>query len=76
MKIYILEDVDQVSDRYHSDGGVVIIAHDLDHAKELVDKTDHLDIKDAEWEKAIAYELSGENIQPEIFIFPNAGCCP
>ena len=36
MKIFIFKNVDQVSDNYHSDGGLVIVAKDAYQVEELI----------------------------------------
>ncbi len=74
MKIYVFEYLDQVSDSYHSSGGAVIVARDLRHAKKLVADTPYLEIYENDWKNAMVYELAS-NVEPRVFIFPDAGCC-
>jgi len=74
MKIFILEEVDQVSNRWHSDGGLVIIAKDLEQAKELASLEPECVPTKKEWSKALVYNLV-EETEPRAFVFPDAGCC-
>ena len=74
MKVFILEYVDNLTERYHSEGGMVIIAKDLLQAKELILDDKYCNPTDEEWNNAIAYDLI-DNPDPKVFIFPDAGCC-
>ena len=74
MKLFVLYAA-QVSARYHSDGGMVVVASDLRAAKALV-ATEAPDaaVSDEEWKSATRYDLAG-NPKPSVRVFPNAGCC-
>ena len=74
MKMFVFEDVDQVSHNEHSDGGLCIVANDKAHAIELINQREYVELTMAEWEDVIVYELK-EDEAPRLFIFPNAGCC-
>ena len=74
MRIFIFEDLNQVSSRYHSEGSLAVIAKDKEHVKELIKDYDYIEIMDEEWENVVVYELNGD-VEPKIFIFPDAGCC-
>lgn len=85
MKIYIIQRVENLTDNYHSEGGLAIVANDDEHAKFLfieyangVRKDSHYDldvvVTDAEWQSAKVYELS-QDAEPAVFVFPDAGCC-
>lgn len=66
---------DQVSGDYHSDGGMVVVAKDLQAAKALVaSEAPYAAITDEEWEGATRYDLAGDP-KPTVRVFPNAGCC-
>ena len=75
MKIFILENVEQLTYRYHSDGGLVIIAKDLEKAKELIKQDENIKPTEKEWELASVYELKDNDIEEKYFVFPDAGCC-
>ncbi|WP_268753430.1 hypothetical protein [Alkalihalobacillus trypoxylicola] len=36
MKMFLFEDLDEVSPNYHCNGGLVVVARDKDHVKELI----------------------------------------
>ena len=74
MKAFIFEDVNQVSNRYHPEGGLVIIAKDTYHVEELIKDYDYIEIEKEDWEKVVVYELAG-HVEPKVFLFPDAGCC-
>lgn len=73
MKIYILR-VEKLTDRYHENGGLAVIARDLDHAKEVILEDPEIQPTDEEWESAESFELAGEP-EPKFWVFPDAGCC-
>lgn len=74
MKIFILERIDQVSYSYHSEGGLVIIAKDLEQAKEIIKEDENIKPTKEEWDSAIVYELKDIE-KPGYYTFPDAGCC-
>jgi hypothetical protein len=74
MKMFIFKDILQVSDNYHTGGGLMVIARDEEHVKELIADEDDINIFDDEWKLAVVYELKNEE-EPMIFVFPDAGCC-
>ena len=74
MKIIILEFVKQLTDRYHCEGGLVIIAKNIECAKKLVSNDKYIWPTQEEWDKAIIYDLKN-NEKERYFVFPDAGCC-
>lgn len=74
MKIFIFEDIDKVSNRYHEEGGLVIVANNKSHAKEMIVKEKYVCVNEDEWDKVREYELKG-TYEPELITFPDAGCC-
>lgn len=68
MTLFLWENVDDLTDRYHSDGGLVIVAKSLDRARELMPV-----VRGIEPDKS--FKLVGRAIQEEVTVFPNAGCC-
>lgn len=84
MKLYILEAVERCTDNYHDGGGLVIIAEDLHHAKQMIEKVnrDRIDnqqshlytITTEQWHGARELILFSP-AEPEIIVFPDAGCC-
>jgi hypothetical protein len=74
MKLFIFESMLQVSDNYHSGGGLVVIAKDEEHVKELIKFDENITIYDNDWKFVKVYDLKN-NEEPKIFVFPDAGCC-
>jgi len=81
MKMYLWERLDQVSENYHCEGGLVVIAKDKKEVKKLIKAKNEaeewgpdIEIKDEEWKDVKIFEMN-ENNNPEIFYFPDAGCC-
>lgn len=74
MKIFIFSRIDKCSYNYHSEGGLVIIAHDVDSAKELISTNDSIIITDEEWNDVEIFELA-EKVSERCWVFPDAGCC-
>jgi hypothetical protein len=64
----------QVSENYHSGGGLMVIAKDEEHVKELFENEKYIKIEDDEWNSVVVYELKNDE-EPKIFVFPDAGCC-
>lgn len=75
MKMFIIQSCSQLTDSYHSGGGIAIIASDIDDAKKLVFGVDCIEISDDEWKSAEVFELADKNTPTNFWIFPNAGCC-
>lgn len=75
MKIFILTNVEDLTSNYHPEGGLVIIAETIEAAKELMKGDSEALISEQEWLDVIIHELIGQDIEPNYYIFPNAGCC-
>ena len=74
MYIFIIENAEQVSSCYHSNGGIVIIAGSRRKAFNLANKTEDVKITKEEFASSKSYEILGSH-KPKVFIFINAGCC-
>ena len=74
MRIFVFEDIENCSSNYHSEGGLVVIAKDIEHAKELLKEDKSIDVTDEEWGKVESFALA-ENVEPKFWVMPNAGCC-
>ena len=84
MNVYIFQDVEQISDREHASGGLVVVARDRDDINYLIvganfrgldnssDST-HIDLTEEDWDNVVFYKC--DTCKPRLFIFPNAGCC-
>ena len=51
MKMYIFEKLDNVSDRYHSNGGLMVVAKDLDDLKEIIKEYQDIIITEKEFKE-------------------------
>ena len=74
MMLYLFEQVEKASNRYHEDGGLVVVAKSRPHAKQLIASDPSLTVNGDDWDCVIAYKLA-TNRQPHVYAFPNAGCC-
>jgi hypothetical protein len=75
MKMYIFEKLDNVSDRYHSNGGLMVVAKDLDDLKEIIKEYQDIIITEKEFKEILIYELKDNNVERKVIVFPDAGCC-
>jgi hypothetical protein len=76
MKVFIWERIQKLTDNYHSDGGLVVVAANLQRAVELAEA------EEVEFSKGDYDELTPSNVyntddsaEEKVFIFPDAGCC-
>lgn len=83
MSIYIWERVNMMSDNYHSEGGVVVVAKSLERAREIA--REHFNPEE-EHETLTDYDTTVFNTEPQKVFrvtskeeyycdFPDAGCC-
>lgn len=86
MNAYLWEDISPVSDSYHDEGSVLIIATDLDAARAAWVADTDTTVRDEEDRAKIRPALTGEptrtwpiggrrKVAAEVFVFPNEGCC-
>lgn len=74
MKMFIIENVEQLSEREHAGGAIAIVADDIEHATELLNGYADVKITNHEWVDVIVYELANEE-EPRVYRFLDAGCC-
>lgn len=72
--IFIFERIGQLSYNYHSEGGLVIIAKDIDEAKEIIKVDKNIQPTEEDWKEVKVYKLK-EEVESRYFTFPDAGCC-
>ena len=72
MKVFIWNRVNQCSDNYHSEGGVVVFAENENRARELANMQDGCDIQPYEMPDDVRRVTSGKEA---VYIMPDAGCC-
>ena len=75
MKIFIFENLRRVSCNFHEDGGLVVVAKDVDHVKELISNDSDIAISEEEWNNVEVFELKNETAESKYWVMPNAGCC-
>lgn len=71
MKLFIFNNVEKLTNNWHSEGGLVIIAESMERAIELATK-EGVKFTKEEIESCEVRDCSGEE---DIFLFPDAGCC-
>ena len=74
MKIFIFKEICKLTCRYHSERGLVIIANNKEHAKEILNTIDEVHMDDNEWLNVEVFDLKNEE-SPKYWIMPNSGCC-
>lgn len=75
MKIFIWERVENLTDSYHHEGGLVIVAESLNDARALYLK-EYPNMKDCEaLEIDPDFSYSVISDEAKVFLFPDAGCC-
>lgn len=74
MFAFVFPYVENLTRREHSDGGLVVIAENIDRAIELARKRGVLFNAD-EILKVDKHLLADKTTPEKVYIFPNAGCC-
>lgn len=72
MKVFVWEELDNVSPNYHSEGGLLVVAESLSAAIFLAESKDFVVV--GETEPNHVYETT-DDVEPRVLVFPNAGCC-
>jgi hypothetical protein len=73
MKVFVWNDIQTLTQNYHSDGGLVVFAEDLERAKALA-ITHGVVFSDDEVPCDIRDVDSPDGVEA-VYLFPNAGCC-
>jgi len=74
MKVFIFERIEKLTYNWHPEGGLVIIAADIEAAKELIKSDKEIQPTNEEWRHVEIYELK-ENVTPKFWVMQDAGCC-
>jgi hypothetical protein len=75
MFVFIWDYLEMVTDRYHREGGLVVIAENITRALEMANAQGVVFLSD-ELKPDLCYEIEcSEDAEAKVFIFPNAGCC-
>ena len=72
--IYVFDSVSELTDNWHSEGGLVVVAENRKHAKELIEQDGGCHVAEDEWDYVTAYKLASKR-KPCVYVFPDAGCC-
>ena len=87
MNIYVWRSITNMTDHYHSDAGVLVVAGTVERARELADeygsRTDSTKLRMSNTPDGRRSELGDypdfvypttENVE-QVVVFPDAGCC-
>ena len=86
MRVFIFRGVEQLTDNYHSGGGLVAFADSKEHVEKLVAEhndayggplyagSSFLVLEEDDWDNVIVRELYSAT-EPVLYVFPDAGCC-
>lgn len=72
MKVFVWEFVDELTNREHNGGGVVVFAETEERARKLANRKKYTKISPEELPDAVR---DCENGPEQVFRMPNAGCC-
>jgi hypothetical protein len=71
MKVFVWEDISNLTDNYHSGGGLIVFAETLERAMELA-IADGVTFDDLETPDDVRIVEGGEE---KVYIMADAGCC-
>ena len=72
MTVFVFPSIKELTDHWHTSGGAVVVANTLEDA--VFELTSHgAVVTKEEEENAIGYETG--DVDKNVFIFPDAGCC-
>lgn len=74
MKLFLLQRIEQATEYYHPEGGLVIVANNDDHARAIIMDMEHIAPTDEEWSAKTVYDLAGD-YPPKVYVFEDSGCC-
>lgn len=72
MKVFVWERIDNATDNYHSQGGLVVFAETEERARALANLVNGCSLKSEETPDYVREIFGGEE---RVFIMPDAGCC-
>ncbi len=76
--IFIFEDVDEVSDNYHKEGGVIFVASNREEVEDMAKLNGNILLTSEDWKEVKIFTICNCNDsekKSEVFVFPDAGCC-
>lgn len=75
MQIFIFERVEELTGNYHPEGGLAVIAKNLEDCIKFANSEKQINLSEQEISDVKVFSLSDKNIENQIFIFPDSGCC-
>jgi len=72
MKVFVWERIDNATDNYHSEGGLVVFAETEERARELANAQSGCKLMPEEAPDEVRDVDGGEE---KVFVMPDAGCC-
>lgn len=73
MMVFVWKELNQVSRRYHCEGGLMVVAENLAAARVLANATDGVVVEDTD-APTYTYVVQ-DDAEPRVVVFPDAGCC-
>ena len=73
MQIYLFEYA-TVTNNYHNGGALMVVAKSEEHVKELLVDFPAVKLDEDDWKNVRVFDTSPYEL-PEVFIFPDSGCC-
>lgn len=74
MKIYLFEGIDQVTNNYHPEGSVMVLAETDQHVLDQLKAFPAVQLSAEDWQ-SVRHFTTHNYEKPEVFIFPDSGCC-
>lgn len=71
--VYVWNRLDKLTDNYHCEGGLVVVAGSLDRAREIA--VQRVPTCDPSPDPDQVWPLAAGAIEEQVFCFPDAGCC-
>jgi len=72
VKLFLWERLADVSSNWHTGGGLVVVAKDLDAAIALARQDEYIKVTQ---EDKPDFECNTDATEEKVFVFPDAGCC-
>lgn len=73
MKVFVWNRIANVSQNYHSEGGLVVFAESEERARSIANETGEITIDESEMPDKVADVA--DTTEESIHSFPDAGCC-
>lgn len=75
MQLFLFQNVQRVSEyNYHDGGSVMVLAKGISEVTEMLKDHPGVILDDDDWNQVRVFDVNPD-LDPEVFIFPDAGCC-